>query len=353
MFWRSSLIPAVVLVLFFQIWHPMALSQQSQPPDKTTQQPPAVHDETEIPLDLKEPEPVNNPKIPEIKIPNYAFCELPELRQAVPELAHLSPAKDQSQLAAVLDKMGAKLQEIVRKTPNLISDESVVSEQSGTKTHQKYSYLVVRHDVGTMGAVFDEFRVDPATGAKFETQGMEAAKASNANSLPELPTTHISDLNSYGAPSSQGFANEWLHFYPQNRGQSDFRYLGEQDMDRHHTLVVAFAEKPTMVAVPGTMSYGDRTYNLYRQGVAWVDASDFRVVRLRSDILAAPREVPLRQLTADVQFAEIVIAQFANPLWLPLQVVVTSNLAGYTSRETHVYSRHRLFHAQSKIVLNP
>ena len=337
------------LLLIAPLWPSPASAQQTLPADDKSQaSPSAVHDETEIPLEAKQPEP-SGPALREIRIPRYASCPLEELRRAVPELAHLKSMADQSQLTAVLDKIGTTMLEIVRKTPNLISDEAVATDQAGVKSKQNYSFLVVRHE-GMAGSIFDEYRVDPATGHKFET----SANVAEVGSAPsELPSVHAADLNSYGAPASQGFASDWLHFYPANRGLSDFRYLGEQDMDGHHTLVVAFSQKPERVQVPATVSYGERTFNLYRQGVAWVDASDFRIVRLRTDILSAPHGVPLRQLTADIQFTQVVIAQVADPLWLPHEVSITASLAGTLTHETHVYTKHRLFHAQPKILLNP
>src|SRR5215831_15823226 len=181
---RSFLLATTLL--FPALGRSQALAQQNQLPEKATApQTPAVHDETEIPLEAKEPEP-SGPAIPEVKIPNYAACRLAELQHAVPELAHLKPAADQSPLTALLDKIGGKMLDIVRKTPNLISDESVVSDQSGIKTRQNYSFLVVRHET-VNGTIFDEFRVDPATGKKFETDEAAAGSTPGSTAL-ELPS---------------------------------------------------------------------------------------------------------------------------------------------------------------------
>jgi hypothetical protein len=152
---------------------------------------------------------------------------------------------------------------------------------------------------------------------------------------------------------SQGFGNNWLDFYPSNRSESTFRYLGEQKMNAHRTLVVAFAQKPGSVRLPAMIAFENKTLPVYQQGVAWVDPSDFKIVRLRTDLLSPPAGVPLSQLTADIQFAEIRIAEIASPLWLPRQVVVTTSLGGATLRETHTYSNYRLFRAHSKVRLNP
>jgi hypothetical protein len=335
-----------------------AFAQQSPTPDSNSPAPPppaAQRDEIDILGHPPETDvPPSPPVLPEIKIPNFASCSIAELQKTVHELAHLKVAEDQSQLAGLLDKIGAKVAEVAHKTPNLISNEAVVSEQGGIKTHQSFSFLVLRHDLGPKGVVFDEYRVDPSTGKKFQTEESESATASNSSASGQaLPFNDLPLPGSDGPPTSQGFVNGWLNFYPANRRLSDFRYLGQQKMDGHQTLVVVFAQKPAAVQVPGTVSFENKTAPVFLQGVAWVDPSDFRIVRLRTDLLSQPHGIPLHQLTAEIQFMQTAIAEVASPLWLPRQVLVTTSLGGTTVRERHTYSSYRLFRAKAKILLNP
>ena len=92
---------------------------------------------------------------------------------------------------------------------------------------------------------------------------------------------------------------------------------------------------------------------MFFQGVAWVDPSDFRILRLRTDLLFPVAEVSLHRLTADIQFQVTHLAEVPSPLSLPSEVTVTSEIGGATLREVHRYSGYRLFRARSKIVLNP
>jgi hypothetical protein len=92
---------------------------------------------------------------------------------------------------------------------------------------------------------------------------------------------------------------------------------------------------------------------MFLQGVAWVDASDFRIVRLRTDLLSPLPEVSLHRLTADIQFVPTRIEEVPSVLWLPRDVMVTSEVGGATLREDHLYSEYRLFRAKSRVVLNP
>jgi hypothetical protein len=145
----------------------------------------------------------------------------------------------------------------------------------------------------------------------------------------------------------------WIYFYPLNRLESDFRYLGQEKMDGHHTLVLAFAQKPESVRLPAEYLFEGESIPLFFQGVAWVDASDFRIVRLRTDLLSPLPEVSLRRLTAEIQFSHTPVAGVASPLWLPHDVVVVSNFGGQLLRDNHKYSNYRAFRVKTKVLLNP
>jgi hypothetical protein len=295
----------------------------------------------------------------EMNIPRFASCSIVELQRTVPELRRLKLAPDQQKLAALLDKIGAKIVDLAWKTPNLISQEAVVESRQGkVETRQKFSYLILSHPQGKTAVTLDEFRVDLKSGEKFQTDDAEkSAVSGSADSSPWADLAHASQQlaasQAVRGPQSQGFANMWIYFYPLNRSESTFRYLGDQKMDGRHTLVLAFEQNPKSVRLPAEFRSEDKTIPIFFQGVAWVDASDFRIVRLRTDLLSPVPEVDLRRLTAEIRFMETRIAEVATPLSLPREVMVTSEVRGVTLLDDHKYSDYRLFRAHSKIVLNP
>jgi len=76
--------------------------------------------------------------------------------------------------------------------------------------------------------------------------------------------------------------------------------------------------------------------------------------------LSPPPGLPLRQFSTDVHFAEARLFGISSPLWLPREVVVDWDIAGFSVRnnsqtltDTHRYSIYRLLRAKSKLVLNP
>jgi hypothetical protein len=294
----------------------------------------------------------NAVRVTEVNFPNFTSCTIAELQQIVPELNGLKPARDQEKLAGLLDKVGTKTLEIAQHTPNLISREVVTDLQEGvSSTRRDYDYLILTRPEGNV-VTLNEFRVDLQSGDKFET---EEGMKNDSSTLAEVERTssELAKTPSGRAPSSQGFASSWVDFYPFNRPQATFRYLGEQKIDRQHTLVVAFAQKPQSVLSPAQFRGQDKVVPMFLQGIAWIDASDFRIVRLRTDLLEPLPEVSLHRLTADVQFVPTRIEGLALMLSLPREVMITSEIGRGILREEHLYSEYRLFRAKSKIVLNP
>ena len=330
-----------------------ARAQQTAAPDNTARPHAAQPESTET---LSQPNGTPRspqPGLPEVKFSNFTSCPIAEIQIYVPELAHLEPAQDQSQLNTLLDRIGAKAIEIANRTPNLVSREIVVSQNGQTKTKQRFSYLVLQHRFRSDAVIFDEYRVDVATGEKFETEfgKMEAAseppgQSPNLTSLP-IPSQIPSVSN---APMSKGFVGAWLYFYPSNRRLLDFRYLGREKMHHSQTLVFSFAQKRGNHFSGVMVEFEGKNYPVFVQGVAWVDA-DFRIVRLETDLLSLPAALPLHQLISDIEFALFPIAEVPAPLWLPREVKVAAILGGVNLHEDHTYSDYRLFRTRSKLVL--
>jgi hypothetical protein len=287
---------------------------------------------------------------------NFVSSSIAELQLIVPELKDLKTADDQQALPALLDKIGDRTLELSRKIPNLICHEEIVETQRGTRTtRENFSYPILARR-SKDAVTLEEYRVDLKTGAMLETDDAGTPSAPGSSSRwDELARANqrINVRTTGGPPLSQGFASMWLRFYPSNRAESTFRYLGLQKMDGHQTLVVAFAQKPGSVRLPAEVRLEDKSLPIYYQGIAWVDASDFRIVRLRTALLSPVADLPLTQLTAEVRFADTQATGFASRLWLPREVVVISQVNRLTFHDKHSYSNYRSFQTHAKILLNP
>jgi hypothetical protein len=159
------------------------------------------------------------------------------------------------------------------------------------------------------------------------------------------------DVVSPGSPHGVGFGNSWLMFQPENLKESRFRYLGRQRVGKHETLVVAFAQSPERVGLPGQISIGGKSCRYLMQGVVWIDQSIFQIVRLQTDLEAAIPDIHLTRLRSEVSFSEIRIRERNLSLWMPSIVAISWETKEQAAVELHRYSNYKLFTATSRIVL--
>ena len=298
------------------------------------------------------PAPLGGMKAEEVKLyadaHPYMDDALPKVKKTIHELARLEPAISQEQLTDLLSKVGIKADELLHKVPNLICDE-VVDEAQWTEAqggaadcigegclrfpggsrgerNQKFSYMTLTHGDQGNGSAVSEYR--SARNGKPVTQG---------TALPHF----------------QGFMTSWLVFSSLNQVESHFRYLGRQQTDGHDTFVIGFAQIPGSVESPGQYMTEKESIPMLLQGIAWVDQSDFRVVRLRTDLLAPQPASQFQQQTSNMLFGPVRIASHDEELWLPQTVEVKMEANGQFLREQHQYSRYRLYQTNTKIVLSP
>lgn len=360
----EMLIAVVAVGGFLLVWQTPAFSRQSPEHSdaSNSESPSAGTDKIQVlPVPVPEKSPPISPNVPEFKIPIFVSCPLTDLQQTVPELGALKPSTDQTELPTLLIHVGAKILEIASRTPNLSSHETVATKYGASSARRQFSYLVLPQPHPGGMIAFDEFRLDLASEKKLQTEDIQRAPVSR----PQPSGTSFVDLRSLlkqlkqlpglepgGFPLAQGFANMWLYFEPLNQPESSFRYPGQEHMSGHRTLVLAFSQKPESVRSPAEFRFEDKTLPIFMQGVAWVDASTFQILRLRTDLLLPIETLGVRQLTANIEFAQTLIATLNLPLWLPRQVSVTWNFNGQIIREKHHYTKYRLFRARSKILLN-
>jgi len=267
----------------------------------------------------------------------YLDYALPELEAAVPELKGLNPANSQEDLTSLLNRVGEKCVDLLQHTPNVISHEEVVTQQRipivishggvGLRTtpakpqRQRFEYLLLSHQTPS-GRMLEEHRTDK----------------------------HGRNVTAEGV-ASQGFASDWVRLYPGNRSESRFRYLGQQEMDKHKTFVLAFAQIPELVKFPTQFLFPPGTWvSVLLQGVVWIDSSDFRIVRMREDLLAPRPDIRLENLTTKIRFDEAHIPRAGVSLWLPQEAIVEWEFNGTVAQQRHLYSDYRLFRVKTRIL---
>jgi hypothetical protein len=267
---------------------------------------------------------------------------LDTLDKQIPELKKLRPATDQQTLPGILQKTAANVDGFFSHIVDLIASEKITQERLNgrgivTASQQvRDNYLILRHATD-FGADIVEYRMD-----------------SKGNRMDQIGLAK-------GYLVTFGFALSCNYFSSAFQPESKFRYLGDQRLGSRDTFVVAFAQQPGKATLYVTMAgqKGTRVYMLM-QGIAWVDKSNFQVVRMRTDLLAPHSEIGLDQQTTDVTLGKVQLLDVASRLWLPSDVKVYLRFKAFdwdhhqfyeqTYRNKHHYTDYRRYRVSVKMV---
>jgi hypothetical protein len=304
----------------------------------------------------------------------YMNCTLPELKRIVPALEGLKPGKEDLPLQSILNRTGEVIQAQLPKMPNLIAAESVAqADVNGDKRPGAGALYNSSRGFPQAAGILQQYSLQFATDEKQLEQNLHlrlvtetpwknfdylilARRSADGTQTLEESRADLNAPNGKRLKHEQkilhgiGFQYLWLLFLPGNAPESTFRLLGNQKMFGHETYVVGFAQSPARAKQPGEIDLSGQAYPLLYQGIAWIDKTTFRIVRLRTDILAPLPAIQLERFSSDLRFEPIDIADLKVALWLPRQVELIWMQGGQMSGELHVYTKYSLFHATVRVL---
>lgn len=242
-----------------------------------------------------------------------------EITKQVPELKKIQLASDQSPLPEILKRTSANVDDFFHNMVDLVAHEEIVQERlnniGGIAARElvRDNYLILRHGNEFRSDV-DEYRMD-AKGNRMDEIGLEK-----------------------GFLVTFGFALNSNYFSAAFVPESKFRYLGEQKLASHDTYVVAFAQQPGLANIFVTFSGpGGKKVRMLMQGIAWIDKSNFQIIRMRTDLLAPHPEISLDRQSTEVSFSPVQLPDVAAPLWLPNEVKVALKFRSYGGQRKQFY----------------
>ena len=270
----------------------------------------------------------------------YVDMPLQDFVDTVPELKGLTEGETGADLASLLDKVGKTCLELLQHTPSVASHEDQITTQRTVSRISQGAFVRAALPPTQEKQTFGYLLLSRVTDAGLELQEYRTDKKGRPVAYSGSKTGQV----------SEGFASEWLRLFPGNQNQSRFRFLGHQIVDSHQTVAIAFAEIPDRVKFPATFSFDGTRLTLLFQGIAWIDASNFRVVRLREDLLAPRPDLHLTEMSITVRFGDVHIPKAGSTLWLPQEADVSWEYKGVAVEQQHLYSDFHLYAAHSRIV---
>ena len=252
-----------------------------------------------------------------------------ELVKAIPELKGMETAANQGALPLMLQRIGDNVAAFFRDFSNTISEEAIKVENLRTdgqvkdSLSERYNYLLLARPE-KWGVGLTELRATPDE-RKNATEGLRT-----------------------GFMRTKGFASASVVFHPNCQTEMNFRYLGRQQIDGREAFVIAFAQQPEKAKMVGRMIVNGVSEPTLVQGVAWVDAGNYQIVRLRTDLLKPLPKVRLARQTTEIQYGQIHFKDISAGLWLPQEVIVTLEWKGRTFRNSHSYSNFKHFNVATE-----
>ena len=251
------------------------------------------------------------------------------LAKAIPELRGMQAAGNQDELPEILTRTGKDVQSFFQNFSNTMSQEAVREARLGKKGETKdyleenFQYLLLATPEKA-GVGLEEYRTDKH-GDRTGSKGLSS-----------------------GFMLTSGFASASLVFHPSYQSGASFRLLGQQALAGHHCYVIAFAQRPEKAQMVERFNTDQDSVLVLFQGVAWIDTTTYKVVRLRSDLLTPQPSIRLERQTTEINYEPVQFKEIASTMWLPSEVAVTVQWRGRTFRNSHTYSRFKLFNTEVK-----
>ncbi len=237
----------------------------------------------------------------------------------ISNLADFEPATDQAQLVPVLDAVGKNVAQLFANIPNVCSTESVRQERltrkgkTALEQHFNYRYLMTSQEQH-WGPMVEEHRAN----------------------LSGQETSQVGASDNYMLTS--GFVSAPLVFHTAFQAGSTFRLLGVQKLRGRRAYLVAYAQVPGKTRIYGSFKLGNTESVTYSQGMAWVDAENYQIVRLVTDLLRPAPLMRLEKVNTEIQFSEVQFKKQGKNFWLPDDVTVSLDWNGCKLRNRHSYS---------------
>jgi hypothetical protein len=106
---------------------------------------------------------------------------------------------------------------------------------------------------------------------------------------------------------------------------------------------VRFDEKPNRLNPLRSYDIGGSHYPLLLTGRAWIDAANYQVLRLESDLAKPVDKIQLKREHIAIQFASVQFHTSKQQLWLPQSADLYVEWGGRRFYRRHTFSKFQLF----------
>jgi len=228
--------------------------------------------------------------------------------------------------ADLLERAAERARQFWDQLSSVAITESVLQEKLDPKgkvilnNRTTYDYLItIRSDSG--GLLVDESRLATEQRSKKAPQGTLL--------------------------STQGFATLLTIFHPQFQPSYAFKVEGEEEIGGRKLVRITFAPRNGAPS-PAVLSVKGRDYAIAWEGTAWIEPQSASVTRLEAHWKEPAADLGLQSLSSEVQYMPITFRGQDLPYWLPIMAKIEVQTRHQHWRNTHQFSKHRLFNVETQ-----
>ncbi len=151
-----------------------------------------------------------------------------------------------------------------------------------------------------------------------------------------------------GEIATVGMPSLALIFHPYHVKEFDMKCEGLGEWHGRPVWKVRFEQRMDQPATMSVLQMGTMMYEILLKGKAWIDAEDFQIVHLETDLM---RPVPQAKLSREHQALDYGPVQFeknGQRLWLPLEAEIYVDAGGKQFHHRHEFSEYRIFSVDSQ-----
>lgn len=226
----------------------------------------------------------------------------------------------------ILVRTGRQISAYLDQLSDVKCTETVKQEKLQPNGHREreqtatYDYLVL------MQGNHDEFLLN-------ESRLLQSEHTEKKEALPMLLTN--------------GFSNLFLVFHPYYRDDFKFEVLGQEELNGHTVIRVAFTHIPG-TRTPAAIAVRGREYPLELTGTAWIDARDAMVTRMEAELANNMQDVGLRKLRVETTYEPISLPGWDHRRSFPVQAQVEVETLRQHWRNVHTFSNYKRFTVDSE-----
>lgn len=244
----------------------------------------------------------------------------------------LASAGQAPSLADVLQALGEKTESFVRAFQDTACLERIEQRVFGRKGKPRHTRVVVYEYLFMMKATNATISID-------EMRRERQRRHRGDNDSPLMITN--------------GFPAAVLIFHPFYRSNFDYELVGAEKFGGRDALLVKFRQKTNQPNQLFSFRHGNHSWPVYVRGRAWIDARDFQVVALETEMIEPNPQAGLLEESTHIEYEVVSFKHRKEQLWLPKHVRVDLAWKGRRFQNEHTFSDYMAFNVETQQTIRP